>query len=385
RLLPARAAVRPRARRAAPAAAAGRPPSRRGGRRPARVGDRRRARGVGRWAGRRRVPGPIVRPGLDVHVPVVRPASRRSRSVQARPRGPAPGDRRARMTAPDELRVAAAAHDEAAIRAILSPLPEADRADLAPIAREVVRAEVANGLEARHLGPMLVLAYGLLPVTEIRKLGWRSRHLRTDVADVLRRRSPERLGPIAEHLLENVGGEAAWRTVRPLVREGVLERPTTPAYTIAMLTMTRWRPASELVDSDPSLLDVEVWRLFEVEGGGEDSLANYEKFYGDTWGDAFRALAAADPGMRDRLLDASLAALGRDFSTYRAGWFSRFHESLAPTVAERAARAEAYLGLLRSRVGPTVSVAVAALKQVEGAGLLEPSMLLDRIGPVLSE
>jgi len=289
------------------------------------------------------------------------------------------------MTAPDELRVAAAAHDEAAIRAILSPLPEADRADLAPIAREVVRAEVANGLEARHLGPMLVLAYGLLPVTEIRKLGWRSRHLRTDVADVLRRRSPERLGPIAEHLLENVGGEAAWRTVRPLVREGVLERPTTPAYTIAMLTMTRWRPASELLDSDPSLLDVEVWRLFEVEGGGEDSLANYEKFYGDTWGDAFRALAAADPGMRDRLLDASLAALGRDFSTYRAGWFSRFHESLAPTVAERAARAEAYLGLLRSRVGPTVSFAVAALKQVEGAGLLEPSMLLDRIGPVLSE
>ena len=290
------------------------------------------------------------------------------------------------MTTSDELRPAVAAEDEAAIRTILSPLTEDDRADFVPIAREVVKATIARGLEAAgHLGPMLVLAYGVLPVAEIRKLGWRSRHLRTDVADVLRRRSPERLGPIVGHLLDDVGGEAAWLTVRPLVREGVVERPATPAYTIAMLTVTRWRPASELLDADPSLLDVEIWRLFEVEGGGEDSLANYEKFFGDTWGHAFRSLAAADPQMRERLLEASLAALARDFSTYRAGWFSRFHESLKPSAAERAAHAKPYLGLLRSRVGPTVSFAVAALKQVERAGLLEPSMLLDRIGPVLSE
>lgn len=289
------------------------------------------------------------------------------------------------MTTSDELRRAVAADDEAAIRAILSPLTEEDRADLAPVARDVVKAEVAQGVDARHLGPMLVLAYGLLPVTEIRKLGWRSNHLRTDVADVLRHRSPERLGPIVDHLLEVVGGPAAWRTVRPLVRDGVIERPSTPAYTIAMLTMTRWRPASELLDADPSLLDFDVWRLFEVEGGGEDSLANYEKFFGDTWGHAFRSLAAADQGTRERLLDASLAALSRDFSTYRAGWFSRFHESLTPTDAERAARAGAYLGLLRSRVGPTVSFAVGALKRVERARMLPPSTLLDRIGPVLSE
>jgi hypothetical protein len=110
-----------------------------------------------------------------------------------------------------------------------------------------------------------------------------------------------------------------------------------------MLTMTRWRPASELLDADPSLLDAEVWRLFEVEGGGEDSLANYEKFFGDTWGHAFRSLAEADPETRERLL-GSLAALSRDFSTYRAGWFSRFHESLSADGRERAARAEAIWG-----------------------------------------
>ena len=52
---------------------------------------------------------------------------------------------------------------------------------------------------------------------------------------------------------------------------------------------------------------------------------------------SFRSSRPRDPAMRQRLLDASLAALARDFSTYRAGWFSRFHESLAPTDDERAA------------------------------------------------
>lgn len=290
------------------------------------------------------------------------------------------------MTAADDLRQAVGARDDAAVRAILSPLTEAERADLMPIAREQVKTTIARGLDAvGDLGPTLVLAYGVLSVTEIRKLGWRSRHIRTDVADVLASRSRERLGPIVDHLLADVGGEVAWRTVRPLVRDGVIERPTTPAYTIAMLTMTRWRPASALLDDDPSLLDDEVWRLFEVEGGGEDSLANYEKFHRDTWGDAFRNLAATDPALRARLLSVSLAALGRDFSTYRAGWFSRFHESLKPTDAERAECADDYLRLLRSRVGPTVSFTVAALRRLDRPGMLPAATLLDRIGPVLSD
>ena len=94
-----------------------------------------------------------------------------------------------------------------------------------------------------------------------------------------------------------------------------MPRPDRPSYTIAMLAATRYGDAAELIAQDPGLLDVEVWRLFEVEGGGEDSLANHEKFFGDRWGDVFRDLAAGDPAMRERLLDVSLAALGRDFAT----------------------------------------------------------------------
>jgi uncharacterized protein DUF6493 len=288
------------------------------------------------------------------------------------------------MTLVEDVRRAADAGDEAAIRGLIAPLSEDERGELAPFAREIAKIQVARGVDAvRDLGPMLLLAYGTLPVTEIRKLGWRSNHLPPDVAEVLRRRAPERLGPIVTYLLEEVGGARAWTVVRRLVRDGVVPRPDGDAYIIGMLTASAWRPASELLAEDPGLLEIEVWRLFEVEGGGEDSLANYEKFHGDGWGEAFRSMAARDPGARARLLDASLAALARDFSTYRAGWFSRFHESLQPTDEERAERVASYLGLVRSRVGPTVSFAVAALGVVARAGRLPPAQLLDSIGPAL--
>ena len=289
------------------------------------------------------------------------------------------------MTAAEALRAAAHADDAAAVRALLADRPEADRAELAPVAREIVAAEVRKGLGAvHHLEPMLLVAYGILPVSEIRKLGWRSNHLPAHVVDVLRGRSPERLEPIVEFLLDDVT-DWAWLVVRPLVREGLVTRPDRPSYTIAMLAATRRRDAADLVADDPGLLEVEAWRLFEVEGGGEDSLANHEKFFGDTWGRLFRELAGHEPAMRRRVLDDSLAALARDFATYRAGWFSRFHESLAPTDEERAERVNAYLGLLRSRVGPTVSLAVAALTRIDHAGGLASEALLDRIGPVLAE
>jgi uncharacterized protein DUF6493 len=289
------------------------------------------------------------------------------------------------MTTAERLRAAGEAEDEAAVRTLLADMPEADRADLVPVAREIVAAQTKKGIVAAgHLAPMLLMAYGILPVSEIRKLGWRAHHLPKGLVEVLRNRAPERLVPIVEYLLDDLGGWA-WRVVRPLVREGIVPRPDRPSYTLALLMGANYKGAAELMADDPSLLEVEAWRLFEVEGGGENSLANLEKFGGDPWGEVFRDLASRDPGMRGRLLDLSLAALARDFATYRAGWFSRFHESLAPTNDERAQRADAYLGLLRSRVGPTVSLAVAALGRIQRAGRLSSDAVLDRIGPVLAE
>jgi hypothetical protein len=286
------------------------------------------------------------------------------------------------MTPAETLQAAVEARDEEAIRNQLADLPEAERASLLEAARAIVKG--IRGVEAfgKDLTPSVLVAYGVLPVSDIRALGWRAGHLPKGLVDVLRLRSQERLGPIVDYLIDE-HGLAAWPAVRALVREGIVARPDRPSYTIAMLAANRYRSAAEVVAEDPGLLEVEIWRLFEVEGGGEDSLAAHEKYTGDRWGDLFRELATSDPAIRARLLDASLAALARDFGAFRAGWFSRFHESLKPTSAERAARRDAYLGLLRSRVGPTVSFAVAALAAIDER--LPAEELLGRIGPVLAE
>ena len=198
------------------------------------------------------------------------------------------------MTPADTLRAAAEADDEAAIRALLADMPEADRAELAPVARPIVAAVKRRGIEGMaHRGTTMLMAYGLLPVSEIRTLGWRNNHLPQNLEEVLRARSAERLLPIVDFLCDDVGTRS-WRVVRALVREGTVPRPDRPSYTISMLAATRYKGAAPLIADDPGLLDTEVWRLFEVEGGGEDSLANHEKFFGDTWGDVFRDLAARD-------------------------------------------------------------------------------------------
>ena len=230
----------------------------------------------------------------------------------------------------------------------------------------------------------MLMAYGLLPVSEIRTLGWRNNHLPQSLEDVLRARSAERLVPIVDFLCDDVGTRS-WRVVRALVREGDRAPTGSPLLHDLDARGDAVQGAAPLIADDPGLLDTEVWRLFEVEGGGEDSLANHEKFFGDTWGDVFRDLAARDAVVRQRLLDVSLAALARDFTTYRAGWFSRFHESLVPTDDERAQRTDAYLKLLRSSVGPTVSMVIAALVRIDRAGRLPADDLLGRISPVLGD
>ena len=130
------------------------------------------------------------------------------------------------MTPAETLRAAVERGDEAAVRALLADLPEAERADLVPAAREIVAAVKRMGLGGiRELPPVLLIAYGLLPVSEIRTLGWRNNYVPDGLQDVLRRRAPERLNPIVGFLLDDLGDGRAWRIVRPLVRDGTVARP----------------------------------------------------------------------------------------------------------------------------------------------------------------
>ena len=172
--------------------------------------------------------------------------------------------------------------------------------------------------------------------------------------------------------------------MRALVREGIIERPHNPGYILAMLNGLE-RPNSSIVEalrSDPALLEDEVWRLFEIEGAGETSLAAHDKYTPEakSWSQALKTLSGEGLLPRARLLDASLAALGRDFAAFRAGWFSQFHELLVPTRDERREREADYVALLSSPVATTVSFAIRALVEV---GQVSDANL-DRLAPALT-
>jgi len=135
------------------------------------------------------------------------------------------------------------------------------------------------------------------------------------------------------------------------------------------------------------LVENDLWLLFQFEGGQELSLAAYDKFSrdGHRWEDILDILSQEGVMPRAKMLKASLEALNRGFIQFRASWFSRFHERLKPSPAERIELLDDYLSLLASPVPPTVSFALAALNEIEKAKLkpLEAERLFPNIQPAL--
>jgi hypothetical protein len=177
-----------------------------------------------------------------------------------------------------------------------------------------------------------------------------------------------------------------WALVRALVRDGLIPKQSADSYILGMIAAPDRRFAPRrILEQDRGLLEDEVWRLFECEGSGELSLAAYDKYVQDenTWLESLRAMAADGTIDRARLLASALDALARDFAPFRAGWFSRLHEALKPTKAERIVLRERYLELLSSRVPATVSFAMKALVEVDKAGALDALAALDQLGKAL--
>ncbi len=236
---------------------------------------------------------------------------------------------------------------------------------------------------------------GTATLSEIRRLQRTAWLPMTFAYEVLSDRRPEWITEWANWILENDpqrrftfgSHQDGWLVIRRLLREGFIARPESDSYILSMIRC--YHPNESIksfLDRDPALLEHEIWRLFVVEGGREGSLAWHDMGQGpsdNSWTAALLELAAEGRLDRKRLLTASLEALRRDFAPLRAGWFSRFHENLNPTVDERADRTDAYLSLLCSRVPSTVSFALKALSIIEKAGRLNPDALIQSIGPVL--
>lgn len=303
--------------------------------------------------------------------------------------------------AEDELRRVLDVGDVQACKTLLASMSETARRPFAKRAsarlKEVLKGDFQETAPGRYewVSPftdaqreaarIAVLATATL--AELKRLEWdavpRSRVEEDAAIDFLREFRPAWLDEWAEALLEF--SPETWRFARRLVRESICRKPTGPNYTLGMLTQWAFRPAQpmgrqstlvgDLLD-DPGLLEDEVFRLFVTEGTSELSP-------GPHWHDALIELANAEMIPRARLLDASLEALERDFLQWRAGWFSRFHEGLEPTLDERAVRVDRYLRLIGSAIPPTVSFALAALERLAKAGRLPAAGLPEQLRPAL--
>ncbi|WP_433220830.1 DUF6493 family protein [Dactylosporangium sp. CS-047395] len=189
----------------------------------------------------------------------------------------------------------------------------------------------------------------------------------------------------AEHAVRMMAGAGyrgwAWVAVRELERRGLVDLPPDDDYVLAVVgafvDAARWsdaytgpapdataRTADRLL-ADPDLFDKVFWRLFEADRDRAASLTGADRdpgWPGSTWHEAVLDVIAAGRADRSRVLDATLAALARATSGYRAGWFVGLHRALAPSAAEIAARQPAYDLLLRSGIGPVVMLGLDALR-----------------------
>lgn len=267
-----------------------------------------------------------------------------------------------------------------AVRAASRSLDQSDRRPLAPSALSLLRK-----IRQAYIGQVLkrpwpygddkesvltsarVLVLATISPGDLRKLGFWGVPPDDLAFEVLSQRRDA-----AAALVDAIANQrpTRWNSrfalIRRVVRAGVIDRPSNPGYILAMINglETRDLTVYKALKADPALLEHEVWRLFEVEGAGDTSLAAHDKYSPEqrNWAWALTRLSAEGQLPKRRLLDASLAALRRDFAPFRAGWFSRFHEALNPTPEERHEREAEYVGLLTSPVPATVSFAVQALR-----------------------
>ena len=288
---------------------------------------------------------------------------------------------------PEELEEAILSGAPERVAAVLAGAPESERARASVACERAfdrireLRQESGTSAEAHErLNRIAQATWTAVLGTASRPDRWVLMQLEPEwIVRVMADRRPAWLERWAHEALADL--PQGYRGVRALERAGLIGAPPLESNTVGLISA-----GASLVEADPGLLEDAVWRLFEVEGTSEISLANGDRWARpeDRWGPNLRRWAAEGRIPRSRLLAASLDALNRDFIQFRAGWFSRFHEELAPTLDERRVLADRYLALLASRIPPTVSFALKALAVLDRAGAPAPEALLAALAPALA-
>lgn len=217
-------------------------------------------------------------------------------------------------------------------------------------------------------GPIEVAVFCVASLTNIKKLGRRSLPSGDLVVEILKLRKPKWADQIADMLLEGTYYWGSWRTVREMVKLKLCPKPNNTRYYTGMITgLCGWRwggqdrkTALAALRADPSLLKDEVWKLFEYEGDGENTLANIDRWEKTSWSGALATLSKEGKLSRPKLLAATLGALELGFNHYRAKWFFTFFDLLEPTNRELKKHADTILDLVGS---PTPNVATWAFEK----------------------
>lgn len=274
--------------------------------------------------------------------------------------------------------------------AILKDLDETTRRNLYPLVADVAKGLTWQRIEDQpHLsfdqhqsaGLALLATATFAQLKALHRSGpwwWPTEETQA----VLTHRRPTWLAEWAEFaLVENF---RMWPIVRHFVRQKWIAAPQTEFYTLGMVAAPRFgMPVRTLLESDPELLSSEFWQIFEVEGSGELSLAAVDKGCREQmrWSTEVQSLVEDSTIKRSQVLQSTLDALRRDFAPFRAGWFSRMHELLNPTSAERLQHRDSYLRLVQSRVPTTVSFAIKALSKLHKVHPLDISSVIKYFGP----
>lgn len=171
---------------------------------------------------------------------------------------------------------------------------------------------------------------------------------------------------------------------------GWCPQPRSERYAVALIAAARrfYRDQTflDVLDAHPRFRREDLRLIFSVEGTSEDNLAALDKYSKGTGGWAHVLLTLLQRGefTRNELLDTTLEVLSRGYPSFRAGWYSRFHEQLEPTLEERAAHQADYERLLGSAVPQTASFALKALEILQQKRALRAESFLETIEPVLS-
>lgn len=310
------------------------------------------------------------------------------------------------MTAelPDKV-VTALGKDAVRTADVLLSMDEPTRRSLLPALTEQLRALDRGWSNRGNVSCLLVAGVACAPTSAQAATWLRRREFRWwlsldedpagQVARVLRERGVPWIADLATRyaaaLRPGDDSRWAWRLAAELARAGECPVPTSDGFVLGWVRhlLSDPRTLDERLRDDPFSDELSP-RLFEVDGIGAE-LARHA-WRTETGGhrkgtyvgvEAVIAMIETGRITREAVLDGCLSRLNRGERAASERAFVQLHQTLAPTVVERAARVDGYLRLLHSQTPQVVTLAQVALRGVDDIDPLPVDVLVDAATAVL--